>query len=1162
MNWQLAEPCSGLRLIAEPGGVWLRGEGLDLSNSRNLRSLTPRTRLGRLLPTLIPQMIELELAFVESGDIGISYREFAQLEARQIDAFEGVVAWSHFTIELESSGWPGGETFKYFYRFYFGSQIVHLERVGCFVRRAETTYRLDAQTFALVEAINSYNALPPEAKKSRDAFIRFAEVKDLAEGVGAKLDEFLLRERVVVPSRVGLDVIVEEGGRISFSPKIDGAPPEAMREAFLTSDDIDEVYSLDHPQGGRVRVVLDERQREVLRRMQRIRHLSGADRAEVLRDPHAVFDGVGQAVDIDPEVYGRRVRGIGDFPFVAQPYLQRSATGFFEDPGEPSGGHPRQRFSAGLKCRYADGSIGDVSFTTREEVLDLQRAARDTWRSGKGTLDVSGKSILVDEVFVRALDELVQRVTPAGRKTSPPPHTKGRYLLIYTNENELEYKEQYTGEGGDSDLIIPQSLKTPIPLMDHQREGIAWLQRNFKLRRHGRHGCLLADDMGLGKTLQVLTFLAWLIETGELAPESPNPEAAPWNPILIVAPIILLENEIWLHDMRTYFKADGEIFQPWLNLHGPKLADMRRQEAEGKETVVGEAALDLDRLAGYRVILTNYETVTNYQHSFASMKDRWTVVVTDEAQEYKTPSTKISHALKSLDPRFRVACTGTPVETRLLDVWNLFDFLQPGHLLGSAAEFTKKYEPPIEEQGIPHTPKVLSQLKERLNFGRPDAFVLRREKTRLPGLPPKHEHQLECSLSPKQREWHLDLLSRAHAGGEGNHPLGLLQQLMRLYQHPALVPSYEPLEVKDAIAQCPKLATVLECLRNIRAKGEKALIFTRSLDMQGLLATVIRAEFGLDVDIINGATSRRGYTRGVEQTRKAIVSRFRERVGFNVIVLSPDVAGIGLTLVEANHVIHYGRWWNPAKESQATDRVYRIGQTQDVHIYYPIAKDPQQAFETFDEKLDTLLRRRRELAAEFLAPMPSEDELRRELLKNILGASGNLDELGGVRTLSEDDIRALTWERFEALVAVLEERRGARVLLTPRAGDGGIDVIAVHEREIRLIQCKHTIWGVSVDANVLAEVIDASDGYRARYLPILPPTLALSSVLVTNGTFTSAARAEAGSRDVRLVPNAELWQLIEATPCTYAEIEAMNARRLASMRDIQVAMERLFRSNA
>lgn len=1153
-SWVLSEPADRLRLVAEANGVWLYSTGRDLSDLRSLRSHTPKTRLGRLLPTLVPQLIELGMAVFQDGGVLIPYPDFVKLEAQGIDAFDDVVPWSPFTLELETSGWLGGESFKYFRRFYLGSQVVHFDRLGCFVRRAHVIYQLDAQIFSLIETIDSFNALPPKEKATPDAFIRFAEVKGLAEGVEAQLDRYLTEQRVLIPSRVGLDLIVEDEGRISFTPKIDGVQPDAMRQAFFALDDIDAVYAVDSLEGGRVRVVLDETQREVLRRMQRVRHLKGADQAEVLRDPHAIFDGVAESIDIDQELFGPRVKGIGDFPFVVQPYLQRSTTGIFEDLEGIAGRREREKFSAGIKCRYADGSVEDVAFTSREEVLELERTAKGAWRSGEGAVEWHKKSILIDESFVRALGELVQRVTPAKPTAPEHPLTPRRYLLIYTNENELEYEEPYKGEGGDTDLEVPKALKSLDLLKVHQRTGVAWLQRNFRLNRHG---CLLADDMGLGKTLQVLTFLAWLIERGELSHASRDPEAKPWDPILIVTPVILLENETWLNDMRTFFKDDGVIFQPLLTLYGSTLKAIRRRNAGGRETIIGEAVLDLERLRQHRIILTNYETVTNYQHSFARMKEHWTVIVTDEAQEYKTPNTKISHALKSLAPRFRVACTGTPVETRLLDVWNLFDFLQPGHLLGSATEFTKQYESPIEQSSSTNGPAVLSRLKSQLRFGSEDAFVIRRDKTSLPDLPAKHEHRIECKLSSKQREWHLDLVIRARLGGEGNHPLALLHHLMALYQHPALLPHCELLAPHEALECCPKLAAILDCLHSIQSKREKALIFTRSLNMQQILVSVLNDRFGLDVEIINGATSRHGDTKDGSRTRKAIVQRFRESPSFNILVLSPDVAGIGLTLVEANHVIHYGRWWNPAKESQATDRVYRIGQKRDVHVYYPIAMDPQGIFETFDEKLNALIQRRRALAAEFLAPMPSEEDLGRELLDSTLGTTGTEEGLRGVLPLSKEDVRRLTWDRFEALIAVFEEKRGAQVILTPRSGDGKIDVLAVRAGEIRLIQCKHTLWDASIDETAVAEMLIAFDGYRLRLRRFLKQATSLRAVLVTNGSFTAKARAEARARDIQLVAKINLWALLDETPATPAEVEMMEDRRLASMRDVQAAIERL-----
>lgn len=1085
------------------------------------------------------------MATQEKDGIRIDYANFAKLEVEHnIDAFDGVVPWAPFAVEIETTGWPGGESFRYYYRFYSGMQVVNLQRLGCFVRRGEGIFRVDLQTFSLVETIDSFNSLAPEAKASRDAFIRFAEVKDLAEGVGAQLDAFLERERVIVPSKIGLDLIVEEDGRISFVPKIDGAPQEAMREAFLASDDIDEVYSLDDSKGGRVRVVLDDTQREVLRRMQKVRHLAGVERAEVLRDPHRVFDGVAGSLELD-EDFGRRVKGIGDFPFVAQPYLRRCSEGFL-GPGEGRK-ESRGRFDAGLRCHYADGSTADVRFRSREAVLKFQVDAQAARRTGRGSVDCEDRSIIVDDSLLHGLDELIARIIPI-KQPDPEQNSSRRYLLIYTNENELEYEEEpKEAEPGEPQVALPRSLKAGI-LKDHQLKGFGWLQRMF---RRERRGCLLADDMGLGKTLQVLAFLAWLIEEGELDAENPNPDAARrWNPILIVSPVTLLENETWIEDMRKFFADDGEVFLPWLPLHGSRLRELRKKGIEGRETAIGEAMLDLERLRQHRVVLTNYETVVNYQHSFARMKDHWSVIVTDEAQEYKTPNTKVSHALKSLSPRFRIACTGTPVETRLMDVWNIFDFLQPGQLLGSAADFRDRYEKPIE--GGAGATAILPQLKQRLQLNRANAFVLRREKTQLSGLPPKEEHVLSCELSPKQREWHLDIVDRVRSGGEGNHPLGLLQQLMKVYQHPGLVPRYDPLDAVDAIQQCPKLAEVLRCLRSIRGRGEKALIFTQSLNMQQILATVVGAEFGLDIEIINGATSRNGDTTSARQTRQTILQRFRQSPGFNVIVLSPDVAGIGLTLTEANHVIHYGRWWNPAKEAQATDRVYRIGQTRTVHVYYPIARDP--GFKTFDEKLDALIRRRQRLADEFLTPMPSEDDLGRELLESV---SEVPEDPSSVCSLSMDAVRLLPWDRFEALIAVLEEKRGRKVLLTPRAGDDKADVLAVADNELRIVQCKHSIWEASADSDVIAEVIGAMEIYRARYLRGLPSKVTLRSIVVTNGVFTMQAKAHAKERDVELVGEPELGTLLKETPCTPAEIEAIESRRLASMRDVQAAIKSL-----
>ena len=1140
LKWLLSKPSEGVGIYAEPEGVWLRGPHGEVVFDASPKS-KPQTRIGRLLPTLLPQLLEMGLAMEDVDGFRISYSDFVNMkEVHSIDAFDGLVPWSHWVIQLETTGALGTNAFRYFYRFYAGQQIVYPERLGCFQRREGNVYQLDRQTYALIDAIDAYNALPPDKKLGSEAFIRFAEVKGLAEEVGSELDQFLLREKVVIPSEIALDIVPEEGGLISFAPNIDGVSSDLMRHAFFAFDDPEEVYSLDHPEG-RLRVVLNSAQREVLRRMQRVRHLGGLEKAHVLRDPSRVFDGVSESVR-----FGPRVRGVGDFPFVARPYLQRSATGIFEV--ETSTEKPEWgRFSAGLRCNYSDGSTEDVQFSSRHELQSFRQAVAAAQEGGSEVINFKKKSIVVDRQLVNGIDELLARLTPRPSIVPKNSDTPRRYLLIYTNDNKLEYEEPTTEAAPQPPPDLPISLDQSM-LKEHQFEGLRWLQHNYRVAGH--RGCLLADDMGLGKTLQVLSFLAWVIERGDISSEgSPNPEAAPWNPILIVVPLALLENETWVGDMKKFFAKDGAIFQPWLSLHGSKLKELRHQQ--GAETVLGGPVLELNQLRQFRIVITNYETVVSYQHSFAAMN--WSVVVTDEAQEYKTPNTKISHALKSLAPRFRVACTGTPVETRLLDVWNIFDYLQPGHL-SSAENFRRDFEQPLLETENDHSRQVLPLLKERLLFGKNNSFVLRREKSTLADLPRKHEHLIECNLSPKQREWHLDLVGRARTGAPNSHPFSLIAQLMKVYQHPALLPRYEPLSPEELIKGCPKLKAVLDCLTGIKYRGEKVLIFTRSLNMQQVLASVIAEKFKIRVEIVNGATSRKGDTEHSLRTRKDIIREFRESKGFGVIILSPDVAGIGLTLIEANHVIHYGRWWNPAKESQATDRAYRIGQTRDVHVYYPIARDPLGAFKTFDENLDTLISKRKQLAADFLAPMPSEDQLQQELLQDVLGEEGTSD---GTQPVTNDYVNNLPWDRFEALIALLEEKRGGAVLLTPCAKDDKADVIAIRGRALRLIQCKHTSISANIDGETLAEVCNALDIYRGRYLRDAIQQYVFHGIVATNGKFTRQAKSLASERDIELVAALELGAMLKDTPCTPGEIEAMESRRLASMRDVQAAITRL-----
>jgi len=284
-----------------------------------------------------------------------------------------------------------------------------------------------------------------------------------------------------------------------------------------------------------------------------------------------------------------------------------------------------------------------------------------------------------------------------------------------------------------------------------------------------------------------------------------------------------------------------------------------------------------------------------------------------------------------------------------------------------------------------------------------------------------------------------------------------------------------------------------------------------------------------------------------------MISRFEGTPGFSALVLSPDVAGIGLTIVEANHVIHYGRWWNPAKEMQATDRVYRIGQRKPVTVYYPVAIDPLHEFESFDEKLDKLLRRRKDLAADFLEPMASEDTLGEELVGDLERSS--FVEVRTPTPLTASDIERLTWDRFEALIASVEKKaRGGEIVLTPKAGDGGADVISINRSTVDLIQCKHSRKGVPCDEDAVRETIAAVDFYRSRVRA--GRITEIRPRLVTSGTFTKRARKFAREHDVELLDGAGLCLSVARHSITLLDIAHWSDRRAGSLAEVFARIER------
>ncbi|WP_230384685.1 EH signature domain-containing protein [Burkholderia pseudomallei] len=350
-----------------------------------------------------------------------------------------------------------------------------------------------------------------------------------------------------------------------------------------------------------------------------------------------------------------------------------------------------------------------------------------------------------------------------------------------------------------------------------------------------------------------------------------------------------------------------------------------------------------------------------------------TPVATAQARTF-ADSFKSTLAAKKLKADFRIACTGTPVENSLADLWCLFDFVQPG-LLGALEEFGKGYRRPIECE----TDEQKEALKRLQAAIAPQ--TLRRTKADIAtDLPKKYfglkkvaqaklefkptlgvEERLEIALTEHQRILYKGGLKKLQdAAKESNGrkraqlSFGALHLMKAVCAEPYCLPGTKFLVDKSGrdthLANSPKLAWLLEHLAEVKSAGEKAIVFTELREAQAALYYFLKETFSIRPYIINGdSEGRQGY-----------IDKFSAKPGFDVIILSTLAAGAGLNVTAANHVFHFTRAWNPSKEAQATDRAFRIGQERDVFVYCPtvVADD----FCTFEVRLDQLLKRKADLA--------------------------------------------------------------------------------------------------------------------------------------------------------------------------------------------------------
>ena len=345
---------------------------------------------------------------------------------------------------------------------------------------------------------------------------------------------------------------------------------------------------------------------------------------------------------------------------------------------------------------------------------------------------------------------------------------------------------------------------------------------------------------------------------------------------------------------------------------------------------------------------------------------------------------------------------------------------------------------------------------------------------------------------------------------------------------------------EELISSSSKLQTTVGVLADIKSKGEKAIIFADRRETQKMLQKIVYDTFGIFTSIINGDTPATKQLEGKSKlSRQQTIDRFQSEEGFNVIIMSPIAAGVGLNVTKANHIIHYTRHWNPAKEEQATDRAYRIGQKKDVFVYYPMAIFPEEMkdesgnrLKSFDEILDTLLNNKKALASNTLFPTEQAEITPDELFGNIFGTKTETKS----KSLSLLDIDRLNPNLFEASIAALYKKQGFEIYLTPYSNDKGVDVVVLKNGENYLIQVKQTKSLVGNEA--IQEICTAKNYYENKF------SEQFNLLTVTNNDYSSSARILAKTNDIQLFNRNHLENLINTNDITIQEINKIESQRM------------------
>lgn len=580
-----------------------------------------------------------------------------------------------------------------------------------------------------------------------------------------------------------------------------------------------------------------------------------------------------------------------------------------------------------LTIYWPQGEMFNVSKPVNAKALSLKIKSNIDWFSLDGSISIDGNVLIDMKTILDLLDTRGSRFIPIGDKQfialtdhfrgllseirSIAQSEHGKLRLHELSCFALEGVEEHIGSFSEDSAwkkvkqrmksalshqpVVPTTLQAE--LRPYQMEGFQWLSR----LAHLGVGACLADDMGLGKTLQSLTLVL---------------EHAKAGPTLIVAPMSVCHN----------WQREALQFAPALQCH---IHANNRAESF------------LKNLGPMQVLITSYGLLQNEIELLSSIE--WQTIILDEAQAIKNSHTKRSQATMQLKGKIRIILTGTPLENRLSELWNLFRFINPG-LLGSQQSFNKRFADPIESQNDTGARQALKKIIQ--------PFMLRRLKNQvLKELPPKIEKTILIPFDAEEQAFYEALRQQSleklidNASDEKSR-IRILAEITRLRRaccHPSLVANDIPLSGT-------KLQYCMELVEELRTNKHRALIFSQFVDFLSKVRDQLDAK-GITYQYLDGSTPM--------DERQRRVAAFQAGEG-EMFLISLKAGGVGLNLTAADYVVHLDPWWNPAVEDQASDRAHRIGQTRTVTIYRIIMEG------TIEEKMIKLHDAKRNLSNDIL----------------------------------------------------------------------------------------------------------------------------------------------------------------------------------------------------